>query len=139
MLNIARKRVEAADTLSRSVDCDVSEQVIFAGEEHLHEILEGKSAILVAVEELDKAIALALTGAKVAVILQIVEQLVRIDEAVGITVDTLESRVGSKVANVAETLTSSLESALTLTNSDEQVLKSVFRFKAKHWLWILCL
>lgn len=45
MLDVARKRVEATDTLSRSVNSDVAEQVVFAGEEHLHETKKGTELV----------------------------------------------------------------------------------------------
>lgn len=96
--------------------------------------MERKSAIFVRVEEFDKAVAFALAGAEVTVILQVVEQLERVDVAVSIAVNALECGVGSEIADVADALAGSLEGALAFANSDEYVLKSVLRFKAKHSL-----
>ena len=93
-------------------------------------LLEGESAVFIRVEELDEAMALALAGAKVAVVLQVVQELEGVNEAVGVAVNTLECRVRCKVTNGAESLASGLKGALTLTDGDEQVLQSVLRFKA---------
>jgi len=59
---------------------------------------------------------------------EVIEQLEAADASVCIAIDSLESRVGSKVSNLAESLTEAFKLAFTVTNSNEQVFKSVFRF-----------
>lgn len=59
---------------------------------------------------------------------QVVEEVVGVDAATGITVNSLEGRVGCEVSDVAEALTERLGVSLALTNSDEDVLEFVFGF-----------
>lgn len=94
--------------------------------------MERETTILVRVEEADKSVGLILTGSEVSVVSQVVEKLMGSDVTIGVAVEALEGRVRSKVSDGAETSTGSLELSLSVTNSDEKVLKSVFRFVAKH-------
>lgn len=61
--------------------------------------MERESVIFVTVEELNKTEALALGAAEVAVVLEVVEELVAGDVAGSITVHALEAGVGGKVSN----------------------------------------
>ena len=93
--------------------------------------MEGKSAVLVRVEELDKSVGLALADGEVSVVSQVVEELKGGDEGVAVAIQSLEGRVWGEVTDGAETLASGLKSSLSIANSDEQLLKSTFRFKSK--------
>jgi len=96
-------------------------------------LLEGETTILVGVEESHESVGLALGGGEVAVILKVGEELVGGNVAVFVTVNALESGVRGEVTDGAETCASGLKGALTVTNSDKQVLQSVLRFVAKHF------
>ena len=96
-----------------------------------HLLLEGETTILVGVEEAHKAVGLRLGGGEVALISKEVQDLKRADKCVAITVKSLESGVRGKVTDGAEALTGGLESSLAITDSDEDLLESTFRFKSK--------
>ena len=102
---------------------------IFLKKKHL--LLEGESAILVAVEEADETVGLRLTGGEVALISEEVEHLEGADEGVAISVKSLEGRVGGEVADRAETLACGLEASLAIADSDEELFESALRFKTK--------
>jgi len=51
-----------------------------------------------------------------------------VDAAAGVTVDPLESGVGSEISDVAEALAEALKVSLAISNGDEDSLKSLFRF-----------
>jgi len=67
-------------------------------------------------------------GGVVALVPQVVEQVVGVDAAAGVTVDPLESGVGSEISDVAEALAEALKVSLAISNGDEDSLKSLFRF-----------
>jgi len=93
--------------------------------------LEGKTTILVGVEETDKAVSLALRGGEVALVSEEVEHLQGADKGVAVSVKSLESRVGSEVADRAEALASSLKTSFSVANGNKQLLESAFRFESK--------
>jgi len=132
-LDVPREVVVASNTEGGAVQSQVSQQIIFAGKKHLEEVLEGETTILVGVEESHESVGLALGGGEVAVILKVGEELVGGNVAVFVTVNALESGVRGEVTDGAETCASGLKGALTVTNSDKQVLQSVLRFVAKHF------
>ena len=94
-------------------------------------LLEWESAILVRVEELDKSVGLGLTDGEVSVVSEEVEDLEGGDEGVAVTIQSLEGGVWCEISNRGETLASSLEGSLSITDSNEDFLKSTFRFKSK--------
>ena len=101
-------------------------------------LLEGKTAVCVGVEELDEAVGLALGDGEVAVVAQVVEHLEGGDERVAVAVKSLEGRVGRKVPNRTQSLSGGFKSALSVTNSNKEVLEASLRFVTKHIL-ISCL
>lgn len=96
--------------------------------------MEGESAIVVAVKELDELVGLALEGSVVVLVPQEVQEFDGGDAAAGIAVDSLESGVGSEISDVAETLAEAFGVSLTLTNGDEDVLELVFSIVTKRHL-----
>lgn len=130
-LDIVRERVEAANAEGRSVESDVSQEVVSAGKEHLEEVLERKTTIFVRVKEADKAVGLGLGSAEVTLVSEEVEDFSGANESVSISVKSLEGRVGSEIADGAEALSGGLEAHLAVTDSGEEGLKSLFRFESK--------
>ena len=96
-----------------------------------HLLLEGKTTILVGVEEADETVGLALRGGEVALISEEVEDLEGADKGVRVSVKSLEGGVRGEVADGAEALAGGLEASLSVTNSDEQLLESALRFESK--------
>jgi hypothetical protein len=94
--------------------------------------LEGESVVLIAIEEFHEAEALRFTAAEVSVVLKVVKEFVGGDVTVGVTIHTLESRVGGEISDWAKALTGGFESALTITDGDKKVLESVFWFVSEH-------
>lgn len=93
--------------------------------------MEGKSAILVAVEEAHETVGLRLRGGEVALVSQEVEHLEGADEGVAISVKSLEGGVRGEVADGAETLAGGLQASLAVADSHEQLLESTLRFKTE--------
>ena len=89
-----------------------------------HLLLEGKSAILVGVEELNESVGLALADREVSVVSQVVEDLKGRDEGVAVTIESLESGVWGEVSDGAETLAGIFECSLAVTDSHKKLLKS---------------
>ena len=61
-----------------------------------------------------------------------VNDFMRSDGGTEVSIESLESGVWSEVSNVAKPLSGSFETSLTVTNGDEDVLKSSFRFVTEH-------
>ena len=93
-----------------------------------HLLLEGKSAILIGVEELDQLVGLSLTHGVVALVSEEVQNFEGAHEGVAVTVKSLEGGVGCEVVEGAEALASCLESLFTCADGDDQVLESVLGF-----------
>lgn len=93
--------------------------------------MEGESAILVRVEESHETVGLRLRRGVVALVTEEVEDFEGGDARGAISVESLESRVGSEVADVTEALTGALQGHLTVSDGDEQIFQSAFRFKSK--------
>ena len=93
--------------------------------------MEGETAILVRVEEADKAVGLRLRGGEVALVSEEVKNLERADEGVAVTVKSLEGGVRSEVADGAEALAGGLETSLAITDGNEELLESALRFESK--------
>ena len=94
-------------------------------------LLEGETAILIRVEETDKAVGLRLRGGEVTLISEEVEDLKRADESVAITVKSLEGGVRGEVTDGAEALAGGLETSLAITDGNEELLESALRFESK--------
>ena len=90
-------------------------------------LLEGETTIFVAVEELDQSVGLALSGAEVAVVPEEVEEFVRRNVSVLVTVHTLEGGVGCEVSDGAKTLTGALEAAFSVAvQQDAELFSQAF-------------
>ena len=63
---------------------------------------------------------------EVALISQEVDDLTSCYDTVAITVESLEGRVRSEVSNSAQSRASCFEALFTVTESDEEILQSVF-------------
>jgi len=96
--------------------------------------LEGKTAVFVGVEELDQAVGLTLGDGEVAVVAQVVEHLEGGDKRVTVAVKSLKGRMGRKVPNRTQSLSGGFKSALSVTNSNKEVLEASLRFVTKHIL-----
>jgi hypothetical protein len=67
-----------------------------------------------------------MSSLKVVVVFKEVDDLVSTHVTTGISINSLEDRVRSKIPDETETLTSSFEAVLTIAYCNEQVLKSMF-------------
>lgn len=94
-------------------------------------LLELQPVVAVGVEEVDESEALVLADCEIALVSQEVENFMRSDRTVAISVESLEGRVGSKVADGAEALTGSFKASLAVSDSNKQIFKSAFRFKSQ--------
>lgn len=97
-------------------------------------LLEGKTAVLVGVEEFDKAVGLTFRNGEVAMISQVVQHFEGGDEGVAVAVKSLKSTVRCKVSNRAQSLSGGFKSALSITNGNKEVLEASLRFVTKHIL-----
>ena len=57
-LNVSWEVVVPSNVTSWSVESQVSEEVVFAGEDHLDELIKAESSVTVVVEEHDKVVSL---------------------------------------------------------------------------------
>ena len=96
-------------------------------------LLVGESAVLVRIEELDEFVRLALQSRKVAVVSQVVAQIVRRGVPKAIPVDALEGGVWREVSNVAEALAGALKLALSIAHGNQHAFQSVFGFVTEHF------
>jgi len=94
--------------------------------------LEREGAVVVRVEELDEVEELTLGSCVIMVVSQEAKQLMRLDTAARVAINSLESGVRREVPDLAETLAEIFEVSLSIADSNEQVLKPVFRIVAKH-------
>mmetsp|Transcript_15028 Transcript_15028/g.18995 ORF Transcript_15028/g.18995 Transcript_15028/m.18995 type:complete len:542 (-) Transcript_15028:51-1676(-) len=117
--DVVRERVEAAHTQGGSVESDVSHQVVRAGKQHLQEVLEGESAVLVGVEEADQTVGLRLRHGEVALVAEEVKDLDRTDESVAVSIESLEGGVGCEVADGGEALAGGLKTSLAVAHGDQ--------------------
>lgn len=62
----------------------------------------------------------------IVVVLEEREQFETAEAASCVAIDSLESRVGREVSDLAKTLAEAFELAFTVTDSDEQIFESVF-------------
>jgi hypothetical protein len=115
-LDVLGKTIMTANPETRTVESNISQCVLFTRQDHLNEILEGQATIFIRVKELNQAIALALGCHQVAMISNKVQEFERGDKPVLISVDSLEARVRSEVADLAETLTTALELSFTISH-----------------------
>ena len=93
--------------------------------------MEGETAILVRVEEAHKAVGLRLRRGEVALVSKEVEHFEGADECIAITVKSLEGGVRGEVTDGAEALAGGLETSLTITDGNEELLESALRFESK--------
>lgn len=93
--------------------------------------MEGKTTILVGVEEADETVGLALRRREVALISEEVEDLEGAHEGVAVSVKSLEGRVGGEVADGAEALAGRLKTSLSVADGNEQLFESTLRFESK--------
>jgi hypothetical protein len=114
--DVLRETVMTANPETRTVESNISQCVLFTRQDHLNEILEGQATIFIRVKELNQTIALALGCHQVAMISYKVQEFKRGDKPVLISVDSLEGRVRSEVAYLAETLTTALELTLAISH-----------------------
>ena len=139
VLDVNGQAVETADAHRRSIDGDVAENVVLAGEHDLDGLLEGESLVAITVEEADEVVGLALRNVSNAVISKEVDEFEGGDGAGGIAINALESGKESEVTDVAESLASGLKVALTVTDGDKEVPELGFRHVTEHVSCCSCL
>ena len=95
-------------------------------------LLEAESAVFIRVKEFDEAVGLTFTDSEVALVFKEAQNFKRTNEGVRVAIKSLEGRVWCKITDWAESLTSWLESSLSVTDSDQQIFKSILWFVSKH-------
>ena len=93
-------------------------------------LLEGKTTILVGVEEADETVGLALRRGEVALVSEEVEDLKGADKGVAVSVKSLEGGVRGEVADGAKTLAGGLEASLTVADSNKHFFESALRLES---------
>lgn len=94
--------------------------------------MEAKSATVVGVEESQEAVQLVLTDAEASLVSQEVLDFEWAYCEAGVAIKSLEGGVWGEITDSAESLASLFEALLAITDRDEEVLESVFRFVSKH-------
>ena len=139
VLDVDGQAVETADANRRSIDGDVAENVVLAGEHDLDELLEGESLVAIAVEEADEVVGLTLRNVSDAVFSEEVDELDGGDGTGAIAINALESGKESEVTDVAESLATRLKVALAVSDGNDEVPELGFRHVTEHVSCCSCL
>jgi len=120
--DVSRKVVVSSNSHGIPVEGNISKVVVLARKNHLDELLVGESSVSVAVKELDEGVGLGLRHVVDGVVSEEVADLSGGNVAGVVSVESLESRVGGEVSDVAESSSSILEVSLAVSNCNEEIL-----------------
>lgn len=122
--DVAWQAVKPADAATRSIQSDVSQNIVLARKKHLDELLIGQSIGAITVEKLEELECFTLSDVVAGVVSEEVNDLVAGDVGGAGTVHPLESGVQGEVGDAAEALPCHFDVPLTLADGDKQVLQS---------------